>query len=146
MVGVNNFRVATDAIHSQRFEDEVVVLDTLTGLYFSLRGSAIDIWAMVQPGASRSAVIASLTARYEGEPEMVSAGVDRCLSELLRYGLVREAPSSNEVWHARTEAKTSKPFTDPVIEHFTDMQDLLLLDPVHDVSEMGWPHPNPEAV
>jgi hypothetical protein len=29
-----------------------------------------------------------------------------------------------------------------VFERFTDMGDLLLLDPVHDVEdEKGWPHP-----
>ena len=33
----------------------------------------------------------------------------------------------------------------PALERFTDMEDLLLLDPVHDVEEMGWPHVNPNA-
>jgi hypothetical protein len=28
----------------------------------------------------------------------------------------------------------------PVLEKFTDMQDLILLDPVHDVNPKGWPH------
>jgi hypothetical protein len=31
-------------------------------------------------------------------------------------------------------------FAEPVIEEFDDMQGLLLLDPIHDVSEEGWPH------
>jgi hypothetical protein len=26
-----------------------------------------------------------------------------------------------------------------LVERFTDMQDLLLLDPIHDTSDMGWP-------
>ena len=26
-----------------------------------------------------------------------------------------------------------------MFERFTDMQDLLLLDPIHDVDETGWP-------
>jgi hypothetical protein len=28
----------------------------------------------------------------------------------------------------------------PALEKFTNMQDILLLDPIHDVSDMGWPH------
>ena len=32
------------------------------------------------------------------------------------------------------------PYVPPVLEKFTDMQDLILLDPVHEVSERGWPH------
>jgi hypothetical protein len=38
-----------------------------------------------------------------------------------------------------------KPFTDPVIEIYTDLQDLLLLDPIHDVDDRGWPVFNPQA-
>jgi hypothetical protein len=28
----------------------------------------------------------------------------------------------------------------PVLERYTDMQELLFLDPIHDVDESGWPH------
>ena len=31
-------------------------------------------------------------------------------------------------------------FEKPVIEKFSDMQEMLLLDPIHEVSEMGWPN------
>jgi hypothetical protein len=29
-----------------------------------------------------------------------------------------------------------------VLEKFTDMHDLLLMDPIHEVSDAGWPHRN----
>jgi hypothetical protein len=29
------------------------------------------------------------------------------------------------------------------LERYTDLADLILLDPVHDVSEAGWPHAAP---
>jgi hypothetical protein len=35
------------------------------------------------------------------------------------------------------------PFTPPVLEVFADMRDLLLLDPIHDVAEVGWPTAKP---
>jgi len=31
------------------------------------------------------------------------------------------------------------PFVLPVLERYTDMQELLLIDPIHDVDETGWP-------
>jgi hypothetical protein len=35
-------------------------------------------------------------------------------------------------------------FESPTLAKFTDMEDLLLLDPVHEVSpDQGWPHPAP---
>jgi hypothetical protein len=32
------------------------------------------------------------------------------------------------------------PFQPPLFEKFTDMEAMLLLDPVHDVDDEGWPH------
>ena len=32
------------------------------------------------------------------------------------------------------------PFVAPELKRYADMQDLLLLDPVHDVDEKGWPN------
>jgi hypothetical protein len=33
---------------------------------------------------------------------------------------------------------------DPKLEKYTDMEDLLLLDPIHDVQEVGWPQTSGE--
>ena len=35
-------------------------------------------------------------------------------------------------------------FNAPALQKYSDMQELLLLDPIHDVDEAGWPKPNPE--
>jgi hypothetical protein len=32
------------------------------------------------------------------------------------------------------------PFMPPELEVFTDMKDLLLLDPIHAIGEAGWPN------
>jgi hypothetical protein len=39
----------------------------------------------------------------------------------------------------------SKTFEPPLLEKYTDMQDLVLLDPVHEVDSTGWPAPKPDA-
>jgi len=36
------------------------------------------------------------------------------------------------------------PFVKPILQKYTDMADLLLLDPIHEVDAgQGWPHPAP---
>ncbi len=37
-------------------------------------------------------------------------------------------------------AKDVRRFTEPTVHTYADMQDLLLLDPIHDVDETGWPN------
>ena len=39
---------------------------------------------------------------------------------------------------------TISAFETPVLEKYTDMAELLLLDPIHDVDATGWPHPAPD--
>jgi hypothetical protein len=36
-----------------------------------------------------------------------------------------------------------RPFAPPIFERYDDMRDLLTLDPIHEVSEEGWPHTRP---
>jgi hypothetical protein len=36
-------------------------------------------------------------------------------------------------------------FHAPVLQVYSDMQDLLLLDPIHEVDATGWPMPAPAA-
>ena len=33
-----------------------------------------------------------------------------------------------------------QPFEAPILNKYNDMQELLLLDPIHDVDEAGWPN------
>jgi hypothetical protein len=140
MVSQGSFSLASADVHSQRFEDEVVVLDTKSGLYFSLRGSAADVWSLIEGRASREAILTSLAVRYDGKPEAMVAAVDYCLTELSAKGLIRETPPNCGAPSLPTVCPTKQAFAEPVIEEFDDMQGLLLLDPIHDVSEEGWPH------
>ena len=44
----------------------------------------------------------------------------------------REIVTPHDAFKANT-------FTPPVLKKYTDQQELLLLDPIHDVSDLGWP-------
>ena len=140
MVSQNSFSIASGNVHSQKFEDEVVVLDTKSGLYFSLQGSAAVIWSLVEARASREAILTSLAEKYDCKPETIVAAVDYCLTEFTAKGLIRETPSNGGAQSLPTSSLVKLAFAEPLIDEFNDMQGLLLLDPIHDVSEEGWPH------
>ncbi len=131
-------RVAGSSIHSKTFDDEVVVIDMASGLYFSLRGSAVDAWAMVEAGAAPEDIAAAIAGRYEGDAAAIVPAVMDFLDVLQGHGLVVADAALERA--APAAASPRGPFAAPQLERFTDMQDLLLLDPVHEVSEAGWPH------
>jgi hypothetical protein len=132
-------RVASETIHSKVFDDEVVIIDMASGLYFSLRGAAVDVWTMIEACATPAAIAAALVARYDGDAASVAAACERCVGELIELGLAL-ADAAASPGNLQVAPAARAPFVAPAIERYSDMQDLLLLDPVHEVSEAGWPH------
>ena len=41
--------------------------------------------------------------------------------------------------------RTKLEFAAPVLRKYTDMQDFLLVDPIHQTTDAGWPEARPEA-
>jgi hypothetical protein len=75
--------------------------------------------------------------------------VQKFIDELQQEGLivVKEKEESRGAIDLKTESKAEgkKPdFEAPVLNRYTDMQDLLLLDPIHEVDETGWPIQKPD--
>jgi len=69
--------------------------------------------------------------------------VEAFIRELAGYNLIVADPDGNpEATPAPATAELI--YTPPVLSAYTDMEDLLQLDPVHDVdAESGWPVPRP---
>ena len=70
--------------------------------------------------------------------------VSGLLEELTTASLIVPAPetNSNGAGPAANGAGPAKPqaqYAAPKLSTYTDMQELLLLDPIHEVDESGWP-------
>jgi hypothetical protein len=136
-------RAASANVHSKVFDDdEVVVLDMRTGTYFSLRGSGVDVWELVEANATGAQIIEALAGRYDGRQAEIESAVEALLEELAQADLI-VGDSSIESAGAPQQDGAKSPFPAPEVERFTDMQELLLLDPIHEVDEAGWPHAPP---
>ena len=128
--------MASANIVNETFDDETVVVDLDSGTYFSLTELASCIWTAL-PGATRDELVAQVADRYPGDGDEVRRSVGAFLDALEAEGLVRvdghDGPASTPL------PATPERFAAPWFEKFDDMQDLLLLDPIHDVDETGWP-------
>jgi hypothetical protein len=137
-------RIKTPNVTHQTIDGEVVVIDLDTGSYYSLTGVAGDIWALVEAHGSVEAVVTACVGRYAGQPGEVEAGVRTFVERLAAEGLLVSAngvpPGTSAERPVPTTALSPVPFVQPVLDKFTDMQELLLLDPIHEVDEAGWPH------
>ena len=123
------FRPQRPDVIDEAFDGEAVLVHMGTGCYFSLNAAATAIWALLQDGRSPGAIAASLG--WEASRSRTSS------SGYAPRMLVAEADAD-----AGTTVVDALPAaSEPVLQRFSDMQDLLMLDPIHDIDldGDGWP-------
>ena len=121
----------------RQFGDEVVLANYETGVYYSLTGTGPDIWLALGSGHSVDDIVAALSHAYPADAERIQEQVNNFIVRLAADGLVvpHDAVPKRRDWSPTLGGA----FAEPVLEAFDDLKDLLLLDPVHDVGEAGWP-------
>jgi hypothetical protein len=131
----DKFRLNQPKVVFERFDDELVLVDFETGNYFSFDQTAADLLNFLDQGHSPAAIAAAY-ARAGGSATEIDAGIRTFVERLIAEGILvkRDGPSP-----ALADLAAPRSFTAPTLQKFTDMQELLLLDPVHDVDDMGWP-------
>jgi hypothetical protein len=131
------------AMH-ETIDGETIVIDLSTGTYYSLRGSGSMIWNAVASGASTEAIIERLETAFEASPDEIAGATQAFLSELEGEQLIvrRNGAGPSTVSVSPLELpETRSSFERPYLEKYEDMQDIIMLDPVHMVDDQGWPHP-----
>lgn len=138
------YRLNTPHIAHETIDNETIIIDFDSGAYYSLQGVAFHIWTLVQQGHSLDAIVAHIHAHYLGQEAEMDQSVRAFVDSLLTNGLIIESEAGQDSADAPTPQAVDTeptPFVAPVLEQYTDMQDLLLLDPIHEVDEQGWPIP-----
>jgi hypothetical protein len=125
---------------SETIDGEVMVINLESGVYYSLTGAAADVWTWLVAGASVGEIEAELERRYAGDARQARDDCAAFLRRLVEEGILRSADATGAV----PPAGEAKPYQGFGFERFEDMQALLVVDPVHEVGEFGWP-PRPEG-
>lgn len=135
-----------DVIH-QLFEQEVVVVDLRTGAYFSLNAVGAAIWmALAEQAASIDELVVMLPPEWRISTEHFAQELQDFIDQLLSHDLIQPAPEQAEPI-ARARVPSTSPIVEsavyetPMLRKHNDLQDLFLLDPVHEVDPSGgWPY------
>lgn len=134
--------VNTRHVVHETIDDETILIHLGTGVYYSLDGSGSAIWALASRGVPVEDVVAAVRAAHpsDPQPEAIDLGVrellDRLVAEeLLVPGIPDELPGQLAVPGGLNG------FAAPSLQKYTDMQEFMLVDPLHEVDEQaGWPH------
>jgi len=133
------------------FDSEIVIINLSTGSYYSLDKSGAEIWRLLERPKTKAAIVQEISNRYLGDHTHLEQEIDKFLDELQQNSLIAptetaDAEDSNHPTESgETVAGATKlPFEAPIVHKYTDMEELLLLDPIHEVDEMGWPNAKPD--
>jgi len=127
------YRIRPDKVSHQDIEGEVIAIHFETGAYYSLTGAAAGVWVALGGDAEEDDLLAS----FADPPAGARDALRKLLANLMSEGLIIQVPAEEP---AKRSPAASIPWEAPRFEKYTDLADLLLADPIHEIDESGWPN------
>jgi hypothetical protein len=124
------YSIDTNKVVSEIFNDEAVIVNLASGAYYSFKGSAITIWQLLGAGYSDEEIIGQFKD---------AESINKFIAFLAQENLISTADTV-----VKETLTFDQQFTLPEYKKYDDMKDLLLLDPIHEVDQTGWPHKKAE--
>jgi hypothetical protein len=137
----DRYCINAPTVISEVIDGETIVLNFESGHYYSFNPTASAIWAQISAGSSVPAATESIARSFAGDAATIRTEVASFVRRLEEEQLIRVA-TTNAAPASMSPAAPSDPaarFSSPDFEKFTDMEELLLLDPIHEVGDSGWP-------
>lgn len=116
---IKKYTINTTKTISETLDNETIIINLEKGTYYSMNAAGTGVW---------NAIIANNSINTE------ASGVIEFINQLIADELIQEV-SLNDTSDTDTHQVTEI----PILTKYTDMQEMLLADPIHDVEEMGWP-------
>lgn len=139
-------KINTPHVVHETIEGETILLDLDKGAYYSLNETGAVLWSFIENRCTRQESIEKAAAYFDGFDQKCEDAVHIFIDELLQENLVvleesvpDEAHNSSMDSEPPGSLEAKQCFSMPAINKYTDMEDLLLLDPIHDVDDLGWP-------
>ncbi|MEH2419971.1 MAG: PqqD family protein [Nostoc sp.] len=139
------FQFRDSQIVYEFFDDEVILIDLNNGKYYHLNGVGLIILKGIEEQKSLLEIIQLIFQNFINCPPDLQQVVTTFLEELQQESLIvvnteaLDNGNNTEVSQNDLSSESLSVFKLPSLKKYTDMQDLLLLDPIHDVDDAGWP-------
>ena len=142
------FRLNDADMIFERFDEEIVAIQLQTGVYHSISGSGVDAFLLLPSEPTISELAKALSEKYRASVAIIEKDLEPFLEQMRQESLViaqpdgARRPSQAAVSHSGPLLE----YAPPAIQPFRDLEELFLLDPVHDVGPVGWPQPKSAVV
>jgi hypothetical protein len=139
-------KINASKVAHQIIDGEVIMINLDTGSYYSLDKAGAAAWSLIEKQISVRSLFHLIAARYEGDRREIESALARLIEDLREENLILIDEAASEDAGMETASTEKMSFEAPALQKYTDMQELLLLDPIHEVDEAGWPVSKPDLV
>lgn len=137
--GSARYKLNEPKVVSETLDGETIAINLVTGSYYAINQSGSGIWELILAGHSIEQITQQADLRYQADLESIRAPIEDFIASLAKAELIAQTegmePEVPTEWSGPQEA-----FVAPSVEEYDDMQEMLLADPIHDVTESGWPN------
>ena len=130
----------------ETIDGETIILKLDTGVYYSLNDLRATVWSLLGRGCGVDEIAAMCAIGFDAPRTQIEESARELVADLEREELIVAAsacPASagTPIDHALPEIAlaSGRALRRPILRKYDDMQDLLLIDPFHDVPQEGWP-------
>lgn len=120
-------------------DGEAIVINLVSGAYYSTIGPGAVIWQGIEDGCTVDELVAAVTRAYDVGDEIARQDVERLVREMAAENLVRTEEATVTGALASTSPGATSPsappaseraaYESPALHIYRDMSDLLALDP-----------------
>jgi len=123
---------------ADNLDNEVIILSMETGKYFSAPTTGAVVWQLLSGGYSVEEAGQKMAEHFGVELEQVIQDLDELKAQFLHYHLIKE--TAVEITLPSVKFPDKLDYVKPGMTAYSDMEKLLLVDPIHEVENMGWPN------
>ncbi|MEN0001552.1 MAG: PqqD family protein [Pseudomonadota bacterium] len=127
-------------ISSEDFDGETVCVNFATGTYFGLNLTAGAILDFFSAPHTKDEALQFITAQFGVDKAHTQDDIDSFIDSLIKEKLLLTADDDAIAETKPADIPDDAKYEPPRFEIYTDLQELIMLDPVHDTDpEHGWP-------
>lgn len=138
-------KINTPHVVHETIEGETVLLNLQNGYYYSFDGAGALVWEGLLYSGTLEAVYDNAPSLKEHSKD-INSFIEQLLEEelLVNTEFFERAPEVENPYENEPLVKeATENYQSPSLNKYTDLEELLLLDPIHDVDEeKGWPEAN----
>lgn len=117
------------AVAATVIDGEAIIINVLSGVYYSLDGVGALIWSLIAAGFRNQQIIERVAKLYDVSQQQVREDLEKLAGELLTEGIVWITAEPPEPDTSLPIDQPAGSYHSPELNIYTDMEDLLALDP-----------------